>query len=132
MNRRKFFGMSVAAVTLAGLPEIVLPQKTIFLPPKHGWHPAQLSNGSMRESRQYLINTDSEMWRYDAIGRDIWGKEYQFHVDFRHDVPETQRIEMASLMIADQFQRDGLAALKIGESREFLLRLSPYGGRRYV
>lgn len=37
MNRRQFFGMTAAAVAAAGLPALVLPERTIFLPPRTGW-----------------------------------------------------------------------------------------------
>ena|SRR6185437_16836595 len=61
MNRRQFFGMSAAAVALAGLPAIVLPERKIFLPPRGGWFPAY----RMREVEQYLINNDSLAMRWD-------------------------------------------------------------------
>jgi hypothetical protein len=78
VNRRKFFGMSAAALIGAGLPLALLPEKTIFLPPKSGWPQTSLV---MREIRQYLINDDSMPMRYDVA----WGVN-QWHIDF----PELQ------------------------------------------
>ncbi len=78
MNRRKFFGMTVAALTAAGLPLTLLPEKTIILPPREGWPQPALR---MREVRQYIINNDTMPTRYDVA----WGMQ-QWHVDF----PEMQ------------------------------------------
>lgn len=62
MNRRQFFGMTVAAVVAAGLPLSVLPEKTIFLPPRGGlWTPLRI-----REVEQYIINNDSLAMRWDV------------------------------------------------------------------
>jgi hypothetical protein len=43
MNRRQFFGMTVAAIAAANLPAFVLPERTIFLPPVGGWWPGRNS-----------------------------------------------------------------------------------------
>jgi hypothetical protein len=124
MNRRKFFGMTLAGLAAAGLPAILMPEKTLFLPPKYGWKPHLIGDFQMREVCQYLINLDELLsWRYDAIGRDIWGTDHQLYVDMRHDVPVEQRLELARTVIGNQFERDGLAALKIGESTRFKLEL---------
>lgn len=57
---------------------LVLPEKTIFLPPAGGWFQTPLV---MREIRQYCINDDTMPMRYDVR----WGIQ-QWHVDF----PEIQ------------------------------------------
>lgn len=114
MNRRDLF--KFAAVGAAGL--LVPSTVTYFLPPRWGWKPSQLGAGYMREVEQYLINTGSLAWRYDAIGRDIWGKEYQFHVDL--DVPQP---DLAAQVITDRFHDDGLIAVSPGQAREFKLAL---------
>lgn len=118
MNRRKFFGMTFAGVAAAGLPAIVLPERTHFLAPQFGWKPSELGQGYMRELSQYLINIDEFRYRYDAIGRDIWGKEHQFHVQCAHPMPD-----VASKVITDRFRHDGLIAIPPHKSREFRLIL---------
>jgi hypothetical protein len=120
LNRRKFFGMTALAVAAAGLPALVLPEKTIFLPPRYGWKPAQLGDGYMRELSQYVINVDEMHYRYDAIGRDIWGKEYQFHVTTKKPL-----VEIARHLIADRFKHDGLIAIPPARATEFRLAIPP-------
>ena len=72
MNRRKFFGMTVAALTAAGLPLTLLPEKKIFLPPRGGlWTPLQI-----REVEQYLINNDSLCMRWD-VAWELLGEKGQ-------------------------------------------------------
>lgn len=110
--------MSAAAVALAGLPAIVLPERTIFFSPRGGWNQAQLIDGYMREVSQYVINRDALLYRYDAIGRDIWGKEYQYYVEAKEPA-----IEQARLVIANMFQHEGLRAIRPDQSREFKLKL---------
>lgn len=118
ISRRKFFGMTAVAVAAAGFPQFVLPEKTIFLPPRFGWNPSALGKGYLRETEQYIINFDEMWWRYDAIGRDIWGKDHQFHVDAK--VPS---LDQARMLITDKFRADGLIALRPGQSIEFPLKL---------
>ena len=105
MNRREFF-QRFAAVPIAA--SLVVPEltRTIFLPPRHGWQPYKLGAGYMREVSQYVINYDEIWYRYDAIGRDIWGKEHQFHVDTRAPDPD-----MAREVISGAFARKGLIAV---------------------
>lgn len=103
LNRRQFFkGLALTGAVAA----LWTPTKTIFLPPNGGWHQYKLPAGYMREIEQYLINTDSIAWRYDAVGRDIWGKEHQFHVDVNSPMPG-----LASIVIEDRFRHDGLRAI---------------------
>ena len=64
MNRRKFFGMTAAALVGAGLPLSLLPERSIFLPPREDWYP---SNFVMREVIQYVINADAYGVRHDAL-----------------------------------------------------------------
>ena len=72
----------------------------------------------MREVSQYVINRDEMLYRYDAIGRDIWGKEHQFHVDATKPCPE-----IASRIITDRFRYDGLIAIHPSKTRELRLVL---------
>lgn len=127
MNRRQFFGMSAAAVALAGLPALVLPERSIFLPPRFGWQPYKLGDGYMREVEQYVINTDSLAYRYDAVGADLWGREVQFHVDTLK-----MRPEIARAIIEARFAQDGLRALRPGEGRHLHLKLPQTALARYV
>lgn len=62
MNRRRFFGMSVAAVLAAGLPLSVLPERKLFLAPAGGFW----TGLPMRESAQYVINQDACLGRFDV------------------------------------------------------------------
>lgn len=126
MNRRHFFGMTAAAVAMAGLPSMVLPEKTIFLPPRWGWKPAQLGAGYMREMQQFCIDED-RYWQYAAIGRDIWGAEHQFCVYTKVRAPE-----LAARLIADRFAQDGVIAIPSHEGRKFCLALSPIIPGRYI
>lgn len=76
MNRRKFFGMTIAALTAAGLPITLLPDKKIFLPPRSGfWTPLMI-----REVEQYLINNDSLCMRWD-VAWELNGERNQAWVE---------------------------------------------------
>lgn len=63
MNRRHFFGMTAAALIGAGLPLSLLPERSIFLPPREGWYP---SDFVMREVIQYNIGADCFAVRHDV------------------------------------------------------------------
>lgn len=67
MNRRRFFGMSIAALTAIGLPAWLLPERSIFLPPACGWYPSDLR---MRETIQYSAIDDKLFIRHDALFRN--------------------------------------------------------------
>jgi hypothetical protein len=67
MNRRRFFGMSIAALTAIGLPAWLLPERSIFLPPVCGWYPSDLR---MRETIQYSAIDDKLFIRHDALFRN--------------------------------------------------------------
>jgi hypothetical protein len=119
MNRRQFFGMTAAAVIAAGLPLSVLPERTIFLPPRGGlWLPPR-----MRQIEQYLINDDSLRMRWDMAWITLGGKMEQAYL---LEEPSTSGLEQVS-MDASTF-----AALK-GHRREFarecLARKIPPGAR---
>jgi hypothetical protein len=64
VNRRHFFGMTAAALIGAGLPLSLLPERSVFLPPREGWYP---SDFVMREVIQYDINGDALAIRHDAM-----------------------------------------------------------------
>lgn len=81
MNRRHFFGMTLAAVAAAGLSPLVLPERTIFLPPRTGWFPEKLR---MREVQQYLINTDTLATRWDVLITAGDGDHYQVTQSIDH------------------------------------------------
>lgn len=137
MNRRQFFGMSASGILLAGLPAMVLPERTIFLPPRFGWTPSKLLPGDMREIEFYEVSHDVMLVRYDAIGRDRSGREYQFHVDM--SPPKThgidgmeellQRRTLAKRMIEDKFAHDNLIAISPGDAKDFRMKLPHWGGR---
>lgn len=78
MNRRQFFGMTAAAVASAGLPALVLPDKTIFLPPRGGWWAPHLR---LREVEQYTINDDALWLRYDAAWKTLLGERVQVYCE---------------------------------------------------
>ena len=145
MNRRWFLkglaGAGAAVAISSELIEALKPKSTIFLPPKFGWHPYQPGNGYIREvidiwslCEVYNINfygsatADEMRYRYDAIGRDIWGYEEQFCV-------ETKRpdVDLARMLIADRFKQNGRIAIPPKEGRQFHLSLPPNDRRaRYV
>lgn len=118
MNRRQFFGMSAAAVVAAGLPLSVLPERTIFLPPRGGiWLPR------MRQIEQYLINDDSLRMRWDMAWVTLGGKIETAYV---LEEPGTTGIEQVS------GDPRTLAALKEHRrefARECLARKVPIGAR---
>lgn len=126
MNRRDLF--KFVAVGAAGL--LVPSTVSYFLPPRFGWQPSQLGAGYMREVAQYVINFDSLCWRYDVIGRDIWGKEHQFNVIFYNRDRDPQSVRDA---LSSHLARDGLIAVPPGQSRELRLAL-PRGvmSARYI
>ena len=122
--------MTATAIALAGLPAFVLADKTIFLPPRFGWKPSEIGTGYMREISHYLINRDETLYRYDAIGRDIWGVEHQFQV---RGVEHQFQVSTAARLIGDHFNTHNLTALKIGESKQIMLTLPHYGTTgRYI
>ena len=75
MNRRHFFGMTAAALIGAGLPLSLLPERSIFLPPREGWYP---SDFVMREVIQYMINADAHAVRHDALFQGPQGPVQSF------------------------------------------------------
>jgi hypothetical protein len=78
MNRRELFKQLIGSTALLAIPELLLPCKTIFLPPRGGWI---ASDFKMREIKQYYVNDDVMLLRYDVAWVD--GMDYQqFHVDF--------------------------------------------------
>lgn len=99
MNRRHFFGMTLAAVAAAGLPALVLPDRSIFLPPRLGWFRAPLH---YREIRQYLINQDATPTRFDVLYEDTWGEKRQYFLDF----PEVTGLEQLQNPSIWDHQRD--------------------------
>lgn len=102
MNRRQFFGMTAAAVAAAGLPALVLPERTIFLPPRTGWFPEKLR---MREIQQYLINNDSLATRWDVLVTAGDGDHYQITQTIDHWIQDdVERSEFR------EFVRRGMSA----------------------
>lgn len=57
MNRRQFFGMTAAALAGYGLSELLLPRRTLFLPPAEGWVTNDYAH--VRYAKQYTILNDS-------------------------------------------------------------------------
>lgn len=112
--------MTAAAVAAAGLPALVLPEKTIFLPPRGGWWAPQLR---LREVEQYTINDDALWLRYDAAWETLLGDRVQAY--------------------CGPFPLSGLDAIHLGEegmlkyrqecaeqARVVLARMKPFGGRQ--
>ena len=67
MNRRKFFGMTAAALVGAGLPLSLLPERSVFLPPREDWYP---SDFVMREVIQFDLSRNKFMIRHDVMFDD--------------------------------------------------------------
>ena len=119
VNRRQFFGMNAAALAAAGLPLALLPEKTIFLPPRSGWWAPKLA---LREVEQWTINDDTLWIRYDAAWRSLSGEHVQAHCDF----PLTG-LDSVSL------SEDGMAKLRASwadQARIVLARYKPFAGRQ--
>ena len=117
MNRRHFFGMTLAALAAAGLPALVLPERTIFLPPRQGWWTPKLA---LREVEQWTINDDTLWLRYDAAWLSLLGEHVQAHCDF----PLTGLDSMS-------LTPEGMAELRTGfanSARDALARYKPFGG----
>lgn len=104
MNRRHFFGMSAAAVLAAGLPAWVLPEKTLVLPPRFGWQPSKLATGYVREVALYVIDYDQIWYRYDVVGKDIYGAKHRFNV-----TATAPSLESATTLLEDRFAHEGIA-----------------------
>jgi hypothetical protein len=117
MNRRKFFGMTAAALTAAGLPLSLLPEKTIFLPPRQGWPP----NFTLREVEQWTINDDTLWVRYDAAWQSLLGEHVQAHCDF----PITGLDELSLTEVGMTELRAGFAE----QARGALAQFKPFAGR---
>jgi hypothetical protein len=118
MNRRRFFGMSVAALTAAGLPLSLLPEREIFLPPRSGWPP----NFTLREVEQWTINDDTLWVRYDAAWQSLRGSLVHAHCDF----PITGLDSMS-------LTENGMAELRSGfadQARIALMQYKPFAGRQ--
>jgi len=127
MNRRKFFGMTAAAIAAAGLPAWVLPEKTVFLAPKYGWKlwEVPLGDGYIRMVRKYSINTADYFVRYDVLGINLLtNTEVQYCVEtgnptgwvLDHPYDIKRQIERA-------FERDGIAAIHPKCAKKFRLEL---------
>ena len=118
MNRRQFFGMTAAAVVAAGLPLSVLPNRTIFLPPRGGlWLPR------MRQIEQYLINNDSLAMRWDMAWITLRGTKEQAYL---LEEPGISGLEQISIDPAT------LAAMKENKrefARQVLAKKVPLGAR---
>lgn len=110
MNRRHFFGMTLAAVTAAGLPTLVLPERSIFLPPRTGWFPEKLR---MREVQQYLINTDTFATRWDVLVTAGDGDHYQVTQSIDHWIEDP--VERAEFR---EFVRRGMTSQLDALARE--------------
>lgn len=98
MNRRdlfKFAGLGAAALLV---PELVLPKTTFFLPPSCGWGAQRLK---IRVVQQYLINNDTEPFRYDGTWVKGNGEHVQYHIDMleRND-------HIARMMLEDRMNAD--------------------------
>lgn len=119
--------MTAAAVAAAGLPEMVLPTRRWVLPPRFGWRPHEVSREYMREVEQYLITSGTTAFRYDAVGRDLWGNERQIFIEA--PVPCAS---VARGLISERFAENGLTAIHPDQAREFILRLPRYVPGQYV
>lgn len=118
MNRRQFFGMTAAAVAAAGLSPLVLPERTIFLPPRSGW---PHEPWYIREIRQYTINDDQIPTRFDALYEDIWGSERQYRVDF----PQVTALDaLHDPSIFDRQRKSALAQMEAIRLEHRLLKSS--------
>lgn len=72
LTRRQFLSAAGSALALAATAEIIIPKRSIFLPPRRGW-PLQ-----MREVQQYLINDDALVMRWDVAFEGTDGKREQY------------------------------------------------------
>ena len=98
MNRRHFFGMTLAGVVAAGLPEILLPEKSIFLPPRGGWQ-----NWTMREIDHYRIINDVELTQWAAAWL-VDGRQELYYCDMLTTKTYEERLRQR-IVAADTFNR---------------------------
>lgn len=143
MNRRKFFGLTAATVTALGLPEIVLPERKIFLPPTQGWYPSL----RMREVCAYMIKVDEYVIIHDAVGFNRVTGQYEVfstRMSVNHDaIPpyacstelgwlskQAEHVrESARRAIALKFEARGLKPIApIAEGSAFQLRIPKIDG----
>lgn len=79
MNRRGFLSLlgSAAAIPIIAELDLIVPERTIFLPPRNGWFVSKLP---LREMRAHDIRKDIMFIRYDAAWR-VDGEMEQHSVD---------------------------------------------------
>jgi hypothetical protein len=106
MNRRGFFGLlaaSAAVVASPELAELLLPKRTIFLPPSGGW---LSSRGLLRYSEFYDIERDQLVGRHDVL---IAGEQCGVdQIISLNNTPE-QAQKMAWLLLGNALEHRGLA-----------------------
>lgn len=92
MNRRDLFKYVAVAGSALLLPELIPKPVTYFLAPRGGWGAQKLN---IRVVQQYLINNDTEPFRYDGTWVKGDGCHVQYHVDMleRNDVMARQFLE---------------------------------------
>ncbi len=122
MNRRKFFGMTLAGIVAAGLPELVLPERSIFLPPRLGWHHGL----RLRYVEQYDCCNDPVPLRFEVAVIDKHGERFQYGADAGPLRPGEKfsverHAEPARAALARRLAADGLL-----DAKQILLPLPRY------
>jgi hypothetical protein len=106
MNRRGFFGLvaaSAAVVVAPELAELLVPRRTIFLPPAGGW---LSSRGLLRYTEFYDFQRDQLVGRHDVlIAGEQCGVDQIITLD---NTPEQAR-KMAWLLLGNTLAHRGLA-----------------------
>jgi hypothetical protein len=100
MNRRDLFKWTAAAGSALLLPALIPKPVTYFLAPYGGWGAQRLK---IRKIQQYLVNRDSEPWRYDACWVTSTGEHVQFHVD----MGGLEDDGLATHLLLDRMEIDG-------------------------
>ena len=97
MNRRDLFKL-LGAATVASVGGIALidTRKTFFLPPQGGWHGLRI-----RHAKQYSIEHNDTLYRYDAAWVTPSGEHKQYCIDATARCDDAARDVMRQRMARD-------------------------------
>jgi hypothetical protein len=103
MNRRHFFGMTAAALVGVGLPLSLLPERSIFLPPRQGWYPSDFVMG---EVIQFGLSVNQFVVRHDAHFEGAQGSRQPYTLAYLPDLAVYSCSKLPLLTDANIFMPD--------------------------